>query len=103
MDATQVTEWHDKYFGQWAGEYEFGSGFNQARQIVDIQHGITQGVDARIAQMTEGVNRVNPAIRTEVYQNQSIWHEALFPFLTEIDPMNLTAGGDAHFWDFTEA
>ena len=53
--------------------------------------------------MTEGVNRVNPAIRTEVYQNQSIWHEALFQFLTEIDPMNLTAGGDAHFWDFTEA
>ena len=103
MDATQVTEWHDNYFGQWAGEYEFGSGFNPARQIVDIQHGITQGVDARIAQMTEAVNRVNPAIRTEVYQDQSIWHEALFPFLTEIDPMNLTAGGDAHFWDFTEA
>lgn len=103
MDDTQVTEWHDKYFGQWAGEYEFGGGFNPERQIVDIQRGITQGVDARLAQMTEGVTQVNPEIRTEVYAGQDIWHEMLFPFLTEIDPMNLTSGGDAHFWDFTEA
>lgn len=103
MDTEQVTDWHNNYFGQWAGEYEFGGGFNPGRQIVDIQRGITQGVDARLAQMTEGVTRVNPEIRTEVYANQDIWHEMLFPFLTEIDPMNLTAGGDAHFWDFTEA
>ena len=103
MDTEQVTDWHNNYFGQWAGEYEFGGGFNPGRQIVDIQHGITQGVDARLAQMTEGVTEVNPEIRTEVYGNQDIWHEMLFPFLTEIDPMNLTAGGDAHFWDFTEA
>ena len=103
MDTEQVTDWHNNYFGQWAGEYEFGGGFNPGRQIVDIQRGITQGVDARLAQMTEGVTEVNPEIRTEVYGNQDIWHEMLFPFLTEIDPMNLTAGGDAHFWDFTEA
>ncbi len=103
MDTEQVTDWHNKYFGQWAGEYEFGGGFNPGRQIVDVRSGITQGVDARLAQMTEGVTEVNPEIRTEVYGGQDIWHEMLFPFLTEIDPMNLTSGGDAHFWDFTEA
>lgn len=103
MTDTQITEWHDDYFGKWAGEYEFGGGFAPSRQIVDASHGIAQGIDARVIQMTSGINTVYPQIRTEVYQDQSIWHEALFPFLTEIDPMNLTAGGDAHFWDFTEA
>lgn len=99
MSAAEITAWHDDYFGIWAGQYEMDN------QIVSTSNGtgLTTPLDGRVIQMTEGTKVVSPYLRTETYQTKDIWHETCFPFFTEIDPMNLNAGGDAHFWDFTEA
>lgn len=98
MSVAEVRAWHDDYFGEWAGEYEFTTA---AQQIAS--GGINTPMDARVLQMGSNTTSVAFHLRTEVYSSASIWQEMVYPFFTEIDPMNLNAGGDAHFWDFTEA
>jgi hypothetical protein len=98
MTATEVTAWHDEYFGEWAGEYEFTTA---AQQIAS--GGINTPLDARVLKMGSNTTSVAFHLRTEVYSSASIWQEMVYPFFTEIDPMNIKAGGDLHFWNFTES
>ena len=81
-----------------AGEYEFGGSFSP-----EVQTSVTNSPkDARVVQMSSNADTVSFGLRTETPQNGNVWNEIVYPFLTEIDPMNINTGGDLHFWDFTE-
>lgn len=102
MTSTEVTAWYSSYFGKWAGEYEWGGGFDPAEQFVST-NGINTPLDARVLQMGTDTSTVAFHLRTELYSGNDIWQEMAYPFFTEIDPMNINDGGDLHFWDFTES
>ena len=98
MTSSEVTTWYETYFGTWSGEYEFGGGFSP-----EVQTSVTNSPkDARVVQMSSNTDTVVFGLRTETPQNGNVWNEIVYPFLTEIDPMNINTGGDLHFWDFTE-
>jgi hypothetical protein len=102
MTSTEVTAWYSSYFGKWAGEYEWGGGFEPAEQFVST-NGINTPLDARVLQMGSNTSAIKFHLRTELYSSYDIWQEMAYPFFTEIDPMNINDGGDLHFWDFTES
>ena len=62
MTATEVTAWHDEYFGEWAGEYEFTTA---AHQIAS--GGINTPLDARVLKMGSNTTSVAFHLRTEVF------------------------------------
>tara|TARA_R110002074_G_scaffold74763_2_gene171113 strand:- start:312 stop:1085 length:774 start_codon:yes stop_codon:yes gene_type:complete len=98
MTSSEVTSWYETHFGIWSGEYEFGGGFSP-----EVQASVFNSPnDARVVQMTSGADTVVFGLRTETPSSGNIWNEIVYPFFTEIDPMNINDGGDLHFWDFTE-
>ena len=52
--------------------------------------------------MTAGTAFIRPEIRIEQYRATTLWVEFAYPFMLEIDPMNIRDGGHLWFWDFDE-
>jgi hypothetical protein len=52
--------------------------------------------------MTSSTTHIRPTIRIEQYQGTDLWAEFMYPFIIEIDPMNITDEGNIFFWDFSE-
>ena len=103
MSDAKTLEFSETYRGIWAGDYEFGNGISPGSQDVNTLYGLSQNpINGRVARMTSSVHSILPRIKTELYSGTGIWLEMAFPFVTEIDPMNITDGGDAFFWDFQE-
>lgn len=101
MTTSEVNNFYQNYWATWAGEYEWGNG-NTAHQIVDTSYGLQSAKDARVAKMTSGTAFVRPNIRVEQYSTSTLWMEFAYPFMLEIDPMNIRDGGHLWFWDFDE-
>lgn len=101
--ATQAADWKDSYWGIWANQYEL----NQANPD-DAMSGITgYGLNSNlsagyVARMTSSVAKLKPYVTVEAYSGTDHWYEFAYPFLIEIDPMNMNDEGDIFFWDFTE-
>jgi len=102
MTTTEVDNFYQSYWGLWAGEYEWGNGTNLSAQIVSTSNGIKSAKDGRVAKMTSGTSYIKPNVRVEQYAGTTIWAEFAYPFMLEIDPMNIREGGDVWFWDFDE-
>lgn len=102
--AAEREEWHDNYWGKWAGTYEFGNGINPDVQVVNTQYGLagTSAIDGRIVKMDPWTGYVFPNLKVEWYDSRDLWLETAYPFFTEIDPMNIKKGGHQYFWDFEE-
>ena len=45
---------------------------------------------------------VKPQLKAEIYSGTAMWLEYAYPFMLELDPMNITSNGDVFFWDFEE-
>ena len=101
MSTAEVNNFYQSYWAQWAGEYEWGNG-NTAHQIVNASSGISNAKDARVAKMTAGTAFIRPSVRIEQYRDTTLWAEFAYPFMLEIDPMNIRDGGHLWFWDFDE-
>ena len=58
---------------------------------------------AYLARMTTGVTRAATSISFESAQaGETGYIEIAYPFMIEIDPMNVKSNGDIFLWDFTE-
>ena len=103
MSDARTLDFSDIYRGLWAGEYEFGNGILPGSQDVNTSYGLsTNAINGKVARMSSDVHTILPRIKTELYSGTGIWLEMAFPFVTEIDPMNVTRDGNAFFWDFQE-
>ena len=57
MTAAQVTTWYETYFGKWAGEYEWGGGFDPDVQVA-ASNGINTPLNARVLKMGSNTTTV---------------------------------------------
>lgn len=105
MSNAQLADWYTNYWGQWAGHYNLEEG------IAPLSEGFsgslaTTSVNSRmayLARMTTGVTRAATSISFESAQaGETGYIEIAYPFMIEIDPMNVKSNGDIFLWDFTE-
>lgn len=99
---SEVLTFTNSYWAKWAAGYEYGNGTDISKQTPNTGYGIMPAQNSKVAVMHSSVTKIIPILRTELYQGNDMWLEAAYPFVLEMDPFNITAGGDFHFWDFTE-
>ena len=103
MTSTERTTWKDDYWGQWAGHFEHGDGGNPDENMSGITgYGLNTANAGYVAGMQSSTTSIRPLIRVEQYQSTDLWCEFVYPFVIEIDPMNINDEGNIYFWDFTE-
>lgn len=100
--STQVTNWYNSYYANYAGEYHFSGG--ASAHYPNTTYGINASgvVNGRVAQMDSKTAYVRPQLKAEIYSGTAMWLEYAYPFMLELDPMNITSNGDVFFWDFEE-
>ena len=95
----EVLKFHDEAWQKWAGIYNVGtneaaSGYPGAiNEIVTTQLG-------RVARMPTTAAKIQTELSFEIQTGVSINSRVAFPFMVEIDPMNLAQDGRVFFWDF---
>ena len=103
MTAAERTAWVDNYWAKWSGHFEHGDGTTPDECMSGITgYGITALQAGYVCGMTTATKSIWPEIRVEQYSGTDLWSEFMYPFLIEIDPMNIDDNGDVWFWDFTE-
>lgn len=103
MSSSDRTDWKNDYWGTWAGHFEHGDGSNPDVNMSGITgYGINPATAGYVCGMPSGTAKIRPTIRVEQYQSTDLWAEFMYPFVVEIDPMNITDKGNIYFWDFSE-
>lgn len=103
MTATERAEWKDDYWGTWAGHFEHGDGNSPDENMSGITgYGLNTANAGYVAGMQSSTTKIRPIIRVEQYQSTDLWCEFVYPFVIEIDPMNINDEGNIYFWDFQE-
>lgn len=103
MTSTERTAWKNSYWGKWAGDFEHGNGSNPDVNMSGVNgYGIMPATAGYVCGMTTSTTHIKPTIRIEQYQGTDLWAEFMYPFIIEIDPMNITDEGNIFFWDFSE-
>ena len=101
--STQVTDWYNNHYGSWAGEYHFGGGGGALYPNTTYGLSPSSVVNGRVAQFGNAYCKyIRPKLKVEVYSATTLWFEYAYPFVVEIDPLNITTGGNAFFWDVRE-
>ena len=101
MTAAERLEWKDNYWGQWAGHFEHGSTPDDNMSGI-TGYGLNAATAGYVCGMTSSTTGIRPELRIEQYNSTTLWSEFMYPFLIEIDPLNIDDQGDVWFWDFTE-
>ena len=103
MTATERAEWKDNYWGQWAGHFAHGDGITPDECMSGITgYGLNTANAGYVSGMQSSTTSIRPIVRVEQYQSTDLWCEFVYPFVIEIDPMNINDEGNIYFWDFTE-
>jgi len=103
MSSTERTAWKNSYWGKWAGDFEHGNGSNPDVNMSGVYgYGLNTATAGYVCGMPNGATKIRPNIRVEQYQGTDLWAEFMYPFVVEIDPMNITDEGNIYFWDFSE-
>lgn len=103
MTATERAEWKDDYWGTWAGHFEHGDGASADVNMSGLTgYGLNTANAGYVAGMQNTTTSIRPIIRVEQYQSTDLWCEFVYPFVIEIDPMNINDEGNIYFWDFQE-
>ena len=103
MTATERAEWKDNYWGQWAGHFAHGDGTTPDECMSGITgYGLNTANAGYVSGMQNSTTSIRPIVRVEQYQSTDLWCEFVYPFVIEIDPMNINDEGNIYFWDFTE-
>lgn len=103
MTATERAEWKDDYWGTWAGHFEHGDGASADINMSGLTgYGLNTANAGYVAGMQNTTTKISPIIRVEQYQSTDLWCEFVYPFVIEIDPMNINDEGNIYFWDFQE-
>ena len=103
MTATERSEWKDDYWGTWAGHFEHGDGASPDVNMSGLTgYGLNTANAGYVAGMQNTTTSIRPIIRVEQYQSTDLWCEFVYPFVIEIDPMNINDEGNIYFWDFQE-
>ena len=103
MTATERSEWKDDYWGTWAGHFEHGDGLSADINMSGLTgYGLNTANAGYVAGMQNTTTSIRPIIRVEQYQSTDLWCEFAYPFVIEIDPMNINDEGNIYFWDFQE-
>jgi hypothetical protein len=103
MTSAERTAWAENYWAKWAGHFEHGDAVTPDVCMSGITgYGITSLQAGYVCGMTTATTSVRPEVRVEQYSGTDLWAEFMYPFLIEIDPMNIDDNGDVWFWDFTE-
>lgn len=103
MTATERAEWKDDYWGTWAGHFEHGDGASADVNMSGLTgYGLNTANAGYVAGMQNTTTSIRPIIRVEQYQSTDLWCEFAYPFVVEIDPMNINDEGNIYFWDFQE-
>lgn len=103
MTATERAAWKDDYWGTWAGHFEHGEGSSADINMSGLTgYGLNTANAGYVAGMQNTTTKIKPIIRVEQYQSTDLWAEFMYPFVIEIDPMNINDEGNIYFWDFQE-
>ena len=103
MTATERLEWKNNYWAKWAGHFEHGEGTNTSQAISGITgYGLNSATAGYVCGMPSNTTQIYPTIRIEQYSSTDLWAEFMYPYIIEIDPMNINDKGNIYFWDFTE-
>ena len=103
MTATERAEWKDDYWGTWAGHFEHGDGASADTNMSGLTgYGLNTANAGYVAGMQNTTTIISPRVRVEQYQSTDLWCEFAYPFVVEIDPMNINDEGNIYFWDFQE-
>ena len=103
MTATERLEWKNNYWAKWAGHFEHGEGTNTSQAISGITgYGLNSATAGYVCGMPSNTTKIYPTIRIEQYSSTDLWAEFMYPYIIEIDPMNINDKGNIYFWDFTE-
>lgn len=101
--STQVTDWYNNHYGSWAGEYHWGGGGTALYPNTTYGLAPSSVVNGRVAQFGNAYCKyIRPKLKVEVYSATNLWFEYAYPFVVEIDPLNISTGGNAFFWDVRE-
>lgn len=101
--STQVTDWYNNHYGSWAGEYHWGGGGSALYPNTTYGLAASSVVNGRVAQFGNAFCKyIRPKLKVEVYSSKTLWFEYAYPFVVEIDPLNISTGGNAFFWDVRE-
>lgn len=103
MTAAERAEWRDDYWGTWAGHFEHGDGASADINMSGLTgYGLNTANAGYVAGMQNTTTSIRPIVRVEQYQSTDLWCEFVYPFVIEIDPMNINDEGNVYFWDFQE-
>lgn len=101
--STQVTDWYNNHYGSWAGEYHWGSSASELYPNTTYGLAPSSVINGRVAQFGNAYCKyIRPKLKVEVHSATTLWFEYAYPFVVEIDPLNITTGGNAFFWDVRE-
>jgi hypothetical protein len=103
MTAAERLEWREDYWGTWAGHFEHGDGASADVNMSGLTgYGLNTANAGYVAGMQNTTTKISPIVRVEQYQSTDLWCEFAYPFVIEIDPMNINDEGNIYFWDFQE-
>lgn len=116
VPSTTGLDWLNDYWAKWAGQYEFsegnpdgqmsgdnvGGGFERGSRNTLRTDSLIAGVNSMWDNVHGSVAALRPIIRAEIPAGETLWFDVAYPFLTEVDPMNINADGTAFFWNFSE-
>lgn len=103
MSSSDRTNWKNNYWGTWAGDFDHGNGSAPDVNMSGITgYGLNPATAGYVCGMPSGTAKIRPTIRVEQYSSTDLWAEFMYPFVVEIDPMNITDEGNIYFWDFSE-
>lgn len=114
--ATDGSAWVQDYWAKWAGQFEFSEGNPDGQNSGDnTGSGFERGSGNTIVNQllvypgicmhsnTHGdLHAVRPILRAEIPAEETLWFDVAYPFMTEVDPMNINKDGTVFFWNFSE-
>ena len=112
---TTAEQWYEDYWTKWAGQFEFSEGNTDGQNSGDTGTGFQRGsrntiitnmnvVPALVMEsnVQGSLHAIRPILRAEVPVGETLWFDVAYPFLTEVDPMNINSDGTVFFWNFSE-
>lgn len=104
MSNAELTSWkEDVVESGWAGDFDLSTDKDDADSFAQTAPVYGQLQSASwIAGMNTSVDKINATLLTEIKAGSSAEIRAAYPFLCEVDPLNISENGDLYFLNFIQ-